>query len=246
MPPRSSARWRRPTRPWWAQGRGESGPGGGRVGDGGLDGVFGVVDVDGRGGAGGVLAYVGQGLLNSAVDGALDGRRRVVGQVRPQLGLDAAGVDQAAEIGQGRLGSQLGGAAARGAQDADHVPQLLQALHAQPPDGGRGLLRLRVPASHLERVVHMQVAGHVADAAAETNLSNRDLVGMRIQLLADAAVALLVLLMAVVLSVYRPRGLTRYGWHKQHEPRAPKRPAARGDQAAGLTVSRGGTRKTTK
>lgn len=86
-------------------------------------------------------------------------------------------------------------------------------------------------------LVHMQVAGHVADAAAETNLSGGDLVGMRIQLLADAAVALLVLLVAVILSVYKPRGLTRYGWRKQHEPRAQQRPTARGDQAAGLTVS---------
>ncbi|GHG01888.1 hypothetical protein GCM10018777_10730 [Streptomyces albogriseolus] len=86
-------------------------------------------------------------------------------------------------------------------------------------------------------LVHMQVVGHVADVAAGTNLSSGDLVGMRIQLLADAAAALLVLLVAVTLSVYKPRGLTRYGWRKQHEPRVQRRPAARGDQAAGLPVS---------
>lgn len=86
-------------------------------------------------------------------------------------------------------------------------------------------------------LVHMQVAGHVADAAATTNLSGGDLVGMRVQLLADAAAALLVLLVAVALSVYKPKGLTRYGWRKQQEPRVQQRPAARGDQAAGLTVS---------
>ncbi|UUU25235.1 hypothetical protein [Streptomyces sp. DSM 40750] len=86
-------------------------------------------------------------------------------------------------------------------------------------------------------LVHMQVVGYVADAAAETNLSSGDLVGMRIQLLVDAAAALLVLLVAVTLSVYKPRGLTRYGWRKQHEQRTQQRPAARGDQAAGLTVS---------
>ncbi|MER5224516.1 hypothetical protein [Streptomyces flaveus] len=85
-------------------------------------------------------------------------------------------------------------------------------------------------------LVHMQVAGHVADAAAEANLSSSDLVGMRIQLLTDAAAALLVLLVAVTLSVYKPRGLTRYGWRKQQEPRVQERPAAQGDQAAGLTV----------
>ena len=86
-------------------------------------------------------------------------------------------------------------------------------------------------------LVHMQVAGHVADAAAKTNLSGDDLDGMRIQLLADASAALLVLLVAVTLSVFKPRGLTRYGWRKQHELRAQQRPAARGDHAAGLTAS---------
>jgi hypothetical protein len=35
-----------------------------------------------------------------------------------------------------------------------------------------------------------------------------------------AALALLVLLVAVVLAVYKPRGMTRYGWRKQHEQRA--------------------------
>jgi hypothetical protein len=33
-----------------------------------------------------------------------------------------------------------------------------------------------------------------------------------------AALALLVLLVATVLAVYKPRGLTRYGWRKHHEP----------------------------
>lgn len=88
--------------------------------------------------------------------------------------------------------------------------------------------------------MHTQVAGHVADVAAGTNLSSSDLVRMTIQLLADAdadAAALLVLLVAVALSVYKPRGLTRYGWRRRHEPRGRQRPAGRGDQAAGLTVS---------
>ncbi len=101
--------------------------------------------------------------------------------------------------------------------------------------------RVRPSRSHLPPGLSLprreSMAGHVADVAAETNLSSSDLAGMRIQLLADAAAALLVLLVAVTLSVYKPRGLTRYGWRKQHEPRVQKRPAARGDQAAGLTVS---------
>ena len=39
-----------------------------------------------------------------------------------------------------------------------------------------------------------------------------------------AALALLVLLVAVVLAVYKPQGMTRYGWRKQHEQRAPSQP----------------------
>jgi hypothetical protein len=34
-----------------------------------------------------------------------------------------------------------------------------------------------------------------------------------------ALLALLVLLVAAVLAVYKPRGMTRYGWRKQHEAR---------------------------
>jgi hypothetical protein len=36
---------------------------------------------------------------------------------------------------------------------------------------------------------------------------------------ADAGAALLALLVATTLSVYKPRGMTRYGWRKQHEQR---------------------------
>ncbi|OAH10456.1 hypothetical protein [Streptomyces jeddahensis] len=61
-------------------------------------------------------------------------------------------------------------------------------------------------------LLHMQVAGHVADEAVTTDLSGADLGGLRIQLVADARAALLVLLVATGLSVYKPRGMTRYGW----------------------------------
>ncbi|MDQ1044952.1 hypothetical protein [Streptomyces sp. V4I2] len=66
-------------------------------------------------------------------------------------------------------------------------------------------------------LVHMQVIDHVADAAAEANLSGDDLFGMRVQLLADAAAALLILLVAVTLSVFKPKGLTRYGWRRRQD-----------------------------
>jgi hypothetical protein len=47
-----------------------------------------------------------------------------------------------------------------------------------------------------------------------------------VQLLRDpspvlhAGAALVLLLVATTLSVYKPRGLTRYGWRKQREQRA--------------------------
>lgn len=85
-------------------------------------------------------------------------------------------------------------------------------------------------------LVHMQVAGHVADAAARAPLADGDLLRMRIQLLADASAALLVLIVAVALSVYKPKGRTRYGWRRQRESREQQRLIAAGDPAVGVAV----------
>ena len=57
--------------------------------------------------------------------------------------------------------------------------------------------------------------GHGARAAAAA-LSPADLFGPRVSLAAHAAGGLLVLLVATTLAVYKPRGMTRYGWRKQH------------------------------
>ncbi|MFI6341069.1 hypothetical protein [Streptomyces sp. NPDC050535] len=66
-------------------------------------------------------------------------------------------------------------------------------------------------------LVHMQPVGHLADAAARAALTGGQLQGMRIQLIADAAAALAVLLTAAALSVFKPRGVTRYGRRRQRE-----------------------------
>ncbi|MFD3695073.1 hypothetical protein ACFWUZ_02780 [Streptomyces sp. NPDC058646] len=66
-------------------------------------------------------------------------------------------------------------------------------------------------------LVHMQPVGHLADAAARAALAGGELEGMRIQLIADAAAALLVLLTAAALSVFKPRGVTRYGRRRQRD-----------------------------
>lgn len=77
-------------------------------------------------------------------------------------------------------------------------------------------------------VLHMQVADHVADAAARTSLSASDLGGMRVQLVFDAAAAVVVLLTNTALSAYKPRGITRYGWRVQQ--------AQRTDRTGGVAV----------
>lgn len=73
-------------------------------------------------------------------------------------------------------------------------------------------------------LLHMQPISRVAGVAAETTLSSGDLRGLRVQLVADAGAALLALLVATTLSVYKPRGMTRYGRRKQREQRTVSRP----------------------
>lgn len=66
-------------------------------------------------------------------------------------------------------------------------------------------------------LLHMQPTGYVANTAANSTLSSSDLRGMRTQLLVDSVAAVLVLIAATVLSIYKPRGLTPYGWRKERE-----------------------------
>lgn len=60
-------------------------------------------------------------------------------------------------------------------------------------------------------LVHTQGIGRVAALAADHLLSSADLRNLRIQLLADAGAALVALVVATTLSVYKPLGLTSYG-----------------------------------
>lgn len=64
-------------------------------------------------------------------------------------------------------------------------------------------------------LVHMQPVGHLADAAARAALDG--VKAVRIQLLADAVAAAVALLTAAGLSVFKPRGVTRYGRRRQRE-----------------------------
>lgn len=66
-------------------------------------------------------------------------------------------------------------------------------------------------------LVHMRLVDHVSSIAAATGLSAGDLRGLRIQLVGDASGALVVLLVNTVLSIYKPRGMTRRGRRAQRE-----------------------------
>ena len=77
---------------------------------------------------------------------------------------------------------------------------------------------ITIPATIL-LLVHMQPIGHLARVVAEATLANGTLAGLRIRLVADAGAALVVLLFATTLSVYKPWGRTPYGFRKENELR---------------------------
>ncbi|HVF26195.1 MAG TPA: hypothetical protein VNA23_09920, partial [Anaerolineales bacterium] len=65
-------------------------------------------------------------------------------------------------------------------------------------------------------LVHIQPISHLSRVAAAGTLSSADR-GAQVQLMVAAAAGLLALLVATTLAVYKPRGMTSYGWRKQYE-----------------------------
>ncbi|WP_406689366.1 DUF2269 domain-containing protein [Saccharopolyspora sp. ID03-671] len=65
-------------------------------------------------------------------------------------------------------------------------------------------------------LVHMRPVSHLADLAAESGLTGAH-TATQIQVIADAGAAAVVLLVAIGLSVFKPRGLTRHGWRAQRQ-----------------------------
>jgi hypothetical protein len=63
---------------------------------------------------------------------------------------------------------------------------------------------------------------YLADVATETTVASGDLREERMSLVVHAGGGLLVLLVPTVLSIYKPRGLTRYGRRKQERPAQPR------------------------
>ena len=57
---------------------------------------------------------------------------------------------------------------------------------------------------------------YMARVVAEATVTGSDLIGLRRSMRMHAAGGLAVLLLLVGLSIFKPRGTTRYGWRKQH------------------------------
>jgi hypothetical protein len=73
-------------------------------------------------------------------------------------------------------------------------------------------------------LVHLQPVTKMAEMASESALGSGDMTEMRLQLVADAGAAMFALLVAAVLSVYKPRGVTRYGQARTERHQAAVRP----------------------
>lgn len=69
-------------------------------------------------------------------------------------------------------------------------------------------------------LIHRQPIGMLADIAAGSAGWESGLRRVQMQLAVDAAAALFALLLATVLSIYKPKGVTPYGWRKQRKQRS--------------------------
>lgn len=63
-------------------------------------------------------------------------------------------------------------------------------------------------------LLQMEGISYMATTSTETAVWNTDLLGLRRSLVIHAAGGLVVLLVTTMLSVYKPHGMTRYGWRK--------------------------------
>ena len=88
-------------------------------------------------------------------------------------------------------------------------------------------------------LIKLELVGYAARLAAETILPRADLLTVGRELMVHAAGGLLVLLVPVILSVYKPRGLTPYGRRKQQEQRTPQQQSHPSPKRPSLAFSGG-------
>lgn len=75
-------------------------------------------------------------------------------------------------------------------------------------------------------LAYMQTLSFLAGVAADTVPIGGDLAELRTSsVVVHSVLALLLLLVATVLAVYKPKGMTPYGWRKQQERRTKSQPA---------------------
>ncbi len=68
--------------------------------------------------------------------------------------------------------------------------------------------------------VHTQPIEHLAGVAAQTTVFSADLQSQQLLMVTASGATLMMLIVLTVLSVYKPRGMTRYGQRKQREQHA--------------------------
>lgn len=68
-------------------------------------------------------------------------------------------------------------------------------------------------------MVHAQPIAYLAEVSTTTIFSGDELRSLRIQMAVDASAALIALMVATTLSVYKPRGITPYGWRQLQKQR---------------------------
>jgi hypothetical protein len=68
-------------------------------------------------------------------------------------------------------------------------------------------------------LAHTEPISFMAAVALATPVSDVDLRELRVQFVVEAVAAILLLIVITSLSVFKPRGLTPYGWRKQREQR---------------------------
>lgn len=70
--------------------------------------------------------------------------------------------------------------------------------------------------STLILLLHLQPIDYLARVATEGTISSADM-RLQIQMVVAAGAALVALLVTTALAVYKPRGMTPFGWRKQYE-----------------------------
>lgn len=69
-------------------------------------------------------------------------------------------------------------------------------------------------------LLHTSPIDMAAGVAAQRSFGRGELHQLRVQLVFDASAAIVVLLAVTALSIYKPKGVTPYGWRRQLEERA--------------------------